>query len=253
MRLEELINNYYNNLNENDLYIAKHILNHKDECINLGINDLAKRCNVSRTTIFRFAKKLGFKGYSEFKFNLKWEEEQSNQEENDYIEQFYTDVSETLKLMKEKDFTDICELIYSSERIFVYGTGTAQMAVAQELNRTFLAANKYFNIIEGFREFQIITPRIIKGDLVIIVSLSGDTTSLQSCINELSIKGIDTISITKLSNNLLSRMTTHNLYITTSRWNCIGIESYGFSMFFILIDVLFRQYIRYQERKKSEE
>ncbi|MDY4308061.1 hypothetical protein SNF32_15765 [Enterococcus mundtii] len=37
----------------------------------MSINELAKQCNVSRTTIMRFCQKLGFDGFSEFKYHLK--------------------------------------------------------------------------------------------------------------------------------------------------------------------------------------
>lgn len=253
MKLEELVNNNYNKLNENDLYILKYILNNKKKCCDLGINEIAKKCNVSRTTILRFVQKLGFKGYSEFRVYLKWqEEEENNYNESDYMEKLYSDLNENIKFIKEKDFEEICKLIYNAERVFVYGTGTAQLTVAQELKRTFLAAHKYFHIIEGYTEFEIITPSITEKDIVIVISLSGNTTSLYKCVNELSIRGVEIISITKFSNNKLSSMTKHNLYVTTSTINLPnGITSETFSFFFVLNEVLFRHYITYQQKQEK--
>ncbi|MCY8507811.1 MurR/RpiR family transcriptional regulator, partial [Bacillus atrophaeus] len=75
MSLEELINQHYNKLNDNDFYILKYILNHKHTCYLLGINDLAKECSVSRSSILRLSQKLGFSGYSEFRVYLKWEDQ----------------------------------------------------------------------------------------------------------------------------------------------------------------------------------
>lgn len=250
MRLEELVNSNYSKLNESDLYILKYILNNKVECYNLGINELAKRCNVSRTTILRLAQKLNFKGYSEFRLYLKWQEEEKDSEEIDYVEKLYTDINETLKLIREKDYTSICRLIYNAERVFVYGTGTAQIDVAQELKRAFLSAHKNFYVIEGHREFEVLLSSIKKSDIVIIISLSGNTTSLHSCINELSIRDVEYISITKLSNNKLSRTTPHNLYANISSINLSnGLIYESCSMFFMLIESLFRQYINYQQKQ----
>lgn len=73
MRLETLIYENYNKLNENDKYIWSYILNNKKECENMSIQNLALKCNVSHTTILRFAQKLGLNGYSELKFYLKME------------------------------------------------------------------------------------------------------------------------------------------------------------------------------------
>lgn len=71
MRLEELVNKNYQSLNENDLYIWNYIIRHRKECERLSIDDLASKCNVSRSTILRFSKRLGLKGYAELKVFLR--------------------------------------------------------------------------------------------------------------------------------------------------------------------------------------
>ena len=73
MQLEELVNQYYDDLNENDLMIWKYILAHKKECCEISIDELSKRCNISRATISRFSQKISFEGFREFKMRLKLE------------------------------------------------------------------------------------------------------------------------------------------------------------------------------------
>ena len=157
MKLDELINNNYLKLNDSDLYILKYIMNNKNQCIDLTINELASKCNVSRTTILRFTPKLGFKGYSEFKVFLKWELEALKKIESKPVEKFYCDIEETLKSMQQKDFTEICKLIYNAERVFVYGTGIAQASVAREIKREFLSLQKCFYEIEGDTELKMLS------------------------------------------------------------------------------------------------
>lgn len=55
MKLDELINQHYGKLNDNDFHILKYILNHKHTCYTLGIDALAKACGVSRSSILRLA------------------------------------------------------------------------------------------------------------------------------------------------------------------------------------------------------
>ena len=71
MKLEELVNRNYQQLNDNDLYIWNYIIHHRKECERLSIDELALRCSVSRSTILRFSKRLGLKGYAEFKVFLR--------------------------------------------------------------------------------------------------------------------------------------------------------------------------------------
>ena len=72
--MEELIQKKFDILNENDLQIWAYIVRHKEQCKQTSIQQLAVFCHVSHTTILRFAKKLGFSGYSEMRSFLKWED-----------------------------------------------------------------------------------------------------------------------------------------------------------------------------------
>ena len=59
MRLETLIEENYDKLNENDLSIWNFILRNKKECQTMSIQELATQCHVSHTTVSRFTHKLG--------------------------------------------------------------------------------------------------------------------------------------------------------------------------------------------------
>ena len=65
MKLEELVNRNYQQLNDNDLYIWNAILFIINKDVKrLSIDELALRCSVSRSTILPFSKRLGLKGYA---------------------------------------------------------------------------------------------------------------------------------------------------------------------------------------------
>ena len=57
-------------LNENDLFIARYILEHSEEIPLLSSHQLAKETFTSPTAIIRFVKKLGFESYNDFKLNI---------------------------------------------------------------------------------------------------------------------------------------------------------------------------------------
>ena len=77
MALEELINEYRQELNNTDMGIWKYIVQHRAEVRRSSIHELARACNVSTTTIVRFAQKLGLEGFGEFKLLLKREQAKS--------------------------------------------------------------------------------------------------------------------------------------------------------------------------------
>ena len=98
MKLETLVYDNYKSLNENDKYIWKYILNNKKECENMSIQDLAANCNVSHTTILRFAQKLGLNGYSELKFYLKLENKKKYVFDKEEILNVSDDIKKTIEI-----------------------------------------------------------------------------------------------------------------------------------------------------------
>ncbi|MBU5455836.1 MurR/RpiR family transcriptional regulator [Caproiciproducens sp. MSJ-32] len=253
MKLDKLINNNYLKLTDSDLYILKYIMNNKKECLDLKINDLASKCNVSRTTILRFAQKIGFRGYSEFKAFLKWDIEGKKKIESKPVEKFYCDIEETLKSMQQKDFTEICKLIYNAERVFVYGTGIAQASVAREIKREFLSLQKCFYEIEGDTELKMLSPSFTPKDLIIIITLSGSREYLIDLVKELNFKGIKYIAITKINNNEVAIRTKYNIYVSTSIINLGNGNDYeSMVLFSIAIEILFREYVAFLKTKETE-
>ena len=73
-----LIKENYSEMPENFRRVADYIVDHYNEIVLLSINELAKNIGVSNTMIIRFAKHLGFNGYSEMRSNFKKEAYNSN-------------------------------------------------------------------------------------------------------------------------------------------------------------------------------
>ncbi|KUP30757.1 MurR/RpiR family transcriptional regulator [Bacillus halotolerans] len=252
MQLEELINQHYSKLNDNDFHILKYILNHKNTCYRLGIDALAKACSVSRSSILRLAQKLGFSGYSEFRVFLKWED-QPEEGESMSFQKLLDDIEANLKFIRTKDMTDMCQLIDEADRIFVYGSGTAQKICAHDLQRMFIPLNKYLILIEGSNEFDQMQNDFKVNDLFIIISLSGETPELIPQARMLSAKGVPFISITNLKNNVLAQLTPHNLYATSKPVTLSDKkEIVAFAPFFLVGEALFRAYVDYKEAEKND-
>ncbi|WP_147804563.1 MurR/RpiR family transcriptional regulator [Alkalicoccus halolimnae] len=252
MSLEELINTCYDELNDNDMHILKYILNHKEACRDMGINDLAEASLASRSSIHRLTKKLRFSGYSEFKVFLKWEGAKE-EETGNHMQQLETDIQATLKNLASLHFEPICEKLYGAGRIFIYGTGTAQLTCAREAQRLFALQQTFVTIIYDEVEFETMLKAMQPEDVVIIISLSGDTPSLLPHVQHLTARGITFISITNLKNNKLAQMSPFSIYAATSpSYTKNGEEIISFIPFTIALEALFRKYISYKEEQTEK-
>lgn len=248
MRLETLIDENYEKLNENDLYIWKYILHHKKECQTMSIQELASNCNVSHTTILRFTHKLGLQGYSEMKIHLKWEDKEQNKFDNREIEKTYKDIEKTMEIMKKRDFYDVFELLESAERIYVYGSGAVQKNAAKDLKRSMIFGNKLVYVLEGREESNIILDALSSKDIFFLLSLSGNNLFMNEFARKLKKKGIKIISITQVGNNELSSLSdvslqfyTHPILVSENQ-----MKLYSTTQFFLINQILLLKYLEYR-------
>jgi RpiR family glv operon transcriptional regulator len=254
MKLDELVNQYYNQLNENDIYIWNYISNHRKECEKLAIDQLAYKCSVSRTTILRFAQKLSLKGYGELKVWLKLDNQEAkdNLDDADVIIRSYQTIAENIK---NKDCTEIFDQIDSARNIYIYGEGMIQSSIKKEFQRLFLIAGIIVYNFSGYTEAENALDVMNKDDLFLMFSISGENEHCLDLTKDLKIKNIPIISITSLRENSLSHLADYNLYITDTKIQCMfrdeGYES--LTTYFILIEILFLKYEQYKNKKKKKE
>ena len=248
MKLQELINKYYYKLNETDFCIWEYISNNKKECKDLTINQLAYKCNVSRTTILRFAQKISLKGYSELKLYLKLEN-QDIKESKSKIEMVCNTYYDVIKSIKEKDCTDIFKEFDLARNIYIYGVGMVQSSIKNEFKRIFLTSGKTFYDLSGYKEAEICLNIANSEDLFIIISVSGENEFIIDFAYKLNIRNIPILSITKLKENTLSKISNYNLYISSVTLpNHLHELSYNsVRSYFILIEILFLKYIEYKK------
>lgn len=256
MTLEELVETHYEQLNENDLYIWQFIYHHKRVCARMSIQELARSCNVSHTSILRFAKKLGMDGYSELKVSIKWSLEHKTTFDDHTISKCTNEMIETLHSMENQDMERMLQMIYEAKRIFIYTTGEVQYHVAQELKREFAYGKKIMHLIEGGTELDTVLNRSDEHDVFFIISLSGDNETAVTLAKVLQRMRSRSIGMAMSNGNLLSKHCDEFIGVKTSHFDT-GYFERRFActaQFFIAVELLFLRYLEYcslQEEKQE--
>lgn len=254
MKLEELVNKHKRDLNQTDEIIWKYIYNHKPACRRMSIYELADACNVSRTTILRFAKKLSLDGFSDLKAILKMEEQNDPTLETDVIQSIVELCQRVGRELAKKDFTYVNKLLFKAKRIIAYGSGHVQKNVVNELIRLFINSGELIYELKGRDEFKLLLQNMTKDDLVILVSLSGESSQVVEIARTLRLKEIPVISVTRLKDNTLAALSTENIYITPFPFS-LYLEDQAYEsliMYFLVVEIWYLQYHRYK-RKRIEE
>ena len=212
MKLEELYYQYKERLSDLDTEIIKYIVSNREKVMKMGIQQLADSVHLSKTTVMRMTKKLGFSGYSEFKYFLSNEKEELPKSNNaDITELLKTDISRTLKYLDTLDMSKVNSVINESKKIYCYATGYSQGLPFKEFSKQ-LQNSKNIVFLPSFSEFRLAVGNLNKNDCVIVTSYTGETEEIKPIINELMLRNIHIITLSVFGDNFLSQNSDFHLY-----------------------------------------
>lgn len=254
MILDKLVNTYYENLNENDLHIIKTIHDHIDEMRTMKIQDLAAYAHSSISSVHRLTRKIGLDGYSDLKSYIKLNTH-TKETTDDLMELLNQDIQQTLKYMKQFDFDKLNELINHAPYIYIYGTGTAQLDVANDVQRQLWALHKKSLVMRNERDFKNGFEEIGEDDLLFIISLSGESKNLDEIIHMLKTRKIKYVSVTTLKNNILAQNAMFNIYVNSTPFYLYNkVDNSSFLPFYIVFDVIVRKFSEWkiEQREKTD-
>lgn len=140
-----------------------------------SINELADLCLTSRTSVLRFAKKLGFKGYSELKYFLTSEKFKNTK----------TDTKEDMK--KDEEISEVLCQVFSrikkSEKIYIYGNGAYEEIIGLEIKRLLLNLKILSETYMGGDEIENFNKNTLKNSTIFIIDFSNNELSQNILVN----------------------------------------------------------------------
>ena len=251
--MEELIQKKYDELNENDLEIWKYIISNKETCKQVSIQQLAVFCHVSHTTILRFAKKLGFSGYSEMRSFLKWEEQAEILYEEKDMERNANNFVSMIRRMEDMDMRDICQMIDEAKNIYVNGSGDVQKEAARALKGKFIHQRIFVNTVEGGAEFSLVNEMLSPNDLIIFISYSGSNPLQLQKAREAKERGCKIILIAIEGKGEFWSLADAVIEFHPEEIHTVGYDYTYFPTlhFFIIIEFLSLKYMEYVTKKKG--
>lgn len=254
MLLDEAINQHFKRLNDNEQVALTFITNHKAHCSGLTLTELSKECSVSSSFIMRLTQKLGYTGFSEFKYQLKQESKLLDQQPTTIIETIQNDLAETLRLMSSRFFNDLPQLLDQARTIYTYGSGYGQRTILAEFRRGMIHCNKFVIDLPTSKEVHLNARRMEKGDLIFIVSMSGDVPNIEQDLNILKSNEVTVISITQFQTNLLASLATQPLYLqSTPMLNINPKNTYtSYTTLCLLLDTIVKFYLSYQGQQPHQ-
>ncbi|QGH36052.1 SIS domain-containing protein [Gracilibacillus salitolerans] len=206
--------NTYKTLSETEKYLLEYIHNHLDEISSMSIVKLSEHANVSTATIVRLMKKIGYDGYTSFKYSLKEKvklSDENNEMENidqkikQAIQKNEHEVIKTIQLQSIGQIEDAVQKMDDAEKIFVFGRGFSEM-IAKEMTIKLQLMGKNCEVHNDPNIIRIKSRNIQPNEIAIFVSLNGETEELVEACKNLNIRQITTITLTTRMESSLGQM-----------------------------------------------
>ncbi|MGV3464608.1 MAG: MurR/RpiR family transcriptional regulator [Heyndrickxia sp.] len=206
-----MIKSVYNSLTKTEQKVADFVLIDTQESVYSSVTDLAEKAGVGETSVIRFCRKLGYRGFQEFKLAVAQtlsnvdEQVHGKIEESDGLEviakkittQNASALQDTINMIQTATLEKAVEAILAAKKIYFFGVGSSGFTACDA---------KYRFMRLGFNVDQANDAHIIamnaalvsEEDVVVAISSSGSTKDI-----------VDAVKIAKENKSFVICITNH--------------------------------------------
>lgn len=175
--------------------IASYILDHLDQMKNMGIQEFAKDCNVSMSSISRFCREIGLENFAELKIMLNQSMQQQSQKvidgsfadrKREYVRQTENGIESAAESLQEGDLQDLIDDLVRYQNAAAFGLMKAETAAIILQSDLLMYGKKIFTNM-SFREQSDYIQHAGRDQLILLFSFTGsyfDYSSSQSFLKK---------------------------------------------------------------------
>lgn len=210
----------------------------------LNLTDLAHKVASSNSTIIRLTQKLGFQGFSQFKYETDRLLSQTVYiKEKDLLGQYKNFFQNSLDLITLETLEYFAQKIKQANNLFLIGVGLTK-PIAEYMSKRLYQLNRPSMYIYESHMLDLLPQLIKSDDLVIFMSMSGETKSLTVSATKVKQKGGTILSITNSPSNSLNKIANRSIAsgVPTNVFHNYDITSRAFLM--IHADLILEIYLK---------
>ncbi|MYL49420.1 SIS domain-containing protein [Halobacillus litoralis] len=249
------IRSSYSQFSEKEKLIADYILENTEDIVHSTINQVADDLMVADATVFRFCKRLGFKGYQAMKIALASEIVNPIQDIHEKISEEDTDFEITEKVFQANiraletsrdvqnplSLKKAMEYLVEADRVFFFGSGGSNilaMDAQHKFMRTGMEAYAYPDT-----HLQLMSAsQMRETDVAVVISHTGSNQDILDIVDVAKENNVKIVAITNFAKSPLTKVVDLSLYTvaeeTEFRSEALASRIAGLS----LIDSLFVNY-----------
>ncbi len=211
------IRSVYTSLRDKEKKIADYILEHPEEIVHSTISQVAENLHVAEATVFRFCKRIGFKGYQALKIALASEIVTGVENIHETIKEdddaktvaekvFQTNIKtleETLSVVNGEDFQMAVDILLSADKVEFYGNGGSGV-IAADAHHKFMRTG-IPSVAYSDSHLQVMAAsQLSEGSAAVLISHSGANRDILQAADIAAENGAKLIAVTNLAKSPLT-------------------------------------------------
>lgn len=222
-KLTVLMENHKTSFTKSENKVYSYILDHFSDVMYLSLTEIAMACETGESTVLRFCRKMGFKGYQDFKFALAQElatYQEPNKEES-FVEKIKQNMQESLQntstLIDQQELENAIQALYHKNDVVVYGISSSAIA-GQDMQNRLMRIGKNIEVVADPHLQITRAVSMNEQSLIVAISLTGSTKDIVDAVKQAKARGAEVIAITNYSNSPLTKYADHVL-LTAAKEN----------------------------------
>jgi DNA-binding MurR/RpiR family transcriptional regulator len=208
MDLRLKVNSYYPSLTKSEQKVAEYVLSASEDIIYRSVTELAELSAVGETTVMRFCRAIGFKGYQDFKLALAQDYSPRRLQEegdshaatpDDYAELVYRETSsilaDTMSLLDRSKLSEAVERMDAATYVQFFGVGASGITALDAKNRLLRIGRRAEAIADAHIQ-AMMAVSMGAGDVAVGISLSGSTLDTVDMLTKARQQGAYVIAMT---------------------------------------------------------
>lgn len=215
MNLKERISIYYTSLTTTEKRIYTQIMDNPHIIIDHSIIEAGELCHTSKSAMLRFAKKLGYRGYSEFKYAIEestkkdYQQIPASVDNQTVLQQISLSFALTIQAIGQLSFDEnlkrLAAYIYQYPYIKAIGIGNSAFC-AKQLVYSLYSHNQFIEGVTDDVQFNYLENCLNNQYLLIIFSVSASSTTYNHLLKTAKSKGAKTVLITMNNDSSINKL-----------------------------------------------
>lgn len=223
MEFLERLEQHSTQLTNTERKISQFVVSHQKETICANIAELAKLTGTSRSAVLRFAQKLGYSGFTEFRYDFSLfvhagrAVRQENSNRIQLLASYYeAAIRKIADHISESRLEEIAERISRARRVKIFGLNRNSYS-AQQLRHHLHTLNFDAEAVWDTVLVRDLSAAAKPGDVHIYFSVNGATPIIRDAIRSSAQQGADTVLITMHRDSPMEPYATYPV-ILPSTW-----------------------------------